>query len=207
MRSALLQTSCIIKHAFSKVLSLVLTASKQNRPRGEMKEDTSCLVCLVAKKVKTNSREYSPRSAALRKCNNWDSHGWRCRQAACVSPLEYSFWPLAERNCWESGNHSYKESLPVTSSWVAQITEAEPYTKSQGNKVRQKSKSGIMYLGGGWGLHGRRVFTCMWPNLGYKKWPLCFWRCLSTKRKKGVFTYHPEQRFSRWNHRCLTQRT
>ena len=58
-----------------------------------------------------------------------------------------------------SGNHSYKESLPVTSSWVDQITEAEPYTKAKGTKSNRNQSMALCTWAVG-GAHGRRVFTC-----------------------------------------------
>lgn len=83
------------------------------------------------------------------------------------------------------GNHSYKESLPVTSSRVAWIIEAELCTEDWGNKVRQESKYSIMYLGSGWSYMAREASLVHDLTLGYK-WPVSFWRCLSTKREEKL---------------------
>lgn len=154
------------------------------------KKDTSCLVLPTRKLTAVNISK----KCSFEKVNNWDSHGWRCRQAACVSPLNIHFDLLQSVIVERSGNHSYKESLPVTSSWVAQITEVT-YTKAKGTKLTEIKSLALCT----WAVVGswQESLYCMWPNLGTKM-TLCFWKMFKYKRRKSVFTYHPEQRFSRW---------
>lgn len=122
------------------------------------------------------------RSAALLKCSIWELHDLSCRQAACVRPWNIHFDLFQGVIVERSGNHSYKES--ASGKFQGGLNHRGG-TKEQGNKVRQASKEGITYLSSGWGYMAWESLVVYDLTLGYK-WPLNFWRCLSTKRRKSV---------------------
>lgn len=111
-----------------------------------MKGKVPPYISLFLRKWKVTALNIPQRSAALLKCHVWELHDLSCRQAACVRPWNIHFDLLQGVIVERGGNHSYKESLAVTSTWVAWITEEEPYTKDQGNKVKQESKHGVITL-------------------------------------------------------------